>query len=206
MWRARVGAPVAGEDGGAHLDRRRPPGDRRRAETDASSINWPAPAAPHAGNSSRDQPLDGCGSHLSVAPAIRLRHRAAVTIFGIRPGSIPLPTARAQSWKAVSGRRHRLLELEPQRRERGFPACSLEKAHSTTGQSAGRPADLTPMAWLNPAPRKRASEALRNLAEDAGNDCRRGKLDWHEDTLAEVSAIGGHFNGTRFIVNWAAAA
>jgi hypothetical protein len=31
----RVGGPVAGEDGGAHLDLRRPPGARRRAETDA---------------------------------------------------------------------------------------------------------------------------------------------------------------------------
>jgi hypothetical protein len=40
----RVGAPMAGEDGGAHRDRRLP-GARRRAETDARSIIWTTPAA-----------------------------------------------------------------------------------------------------------------------------------------------------------------
>jgi hypothetical protein len=33
--------------------------------------------------------------------------------------------------------------------------------------------------------------------EEEGDDCRRGKLDWHDDALAEESATGGHFNGTR---------
>ena len=73
IWRAGVGGPVAGEDGGAHLERRRPPGDRRRAETGPTSIIWTAPLpAPSFSNSSTDQrPV---GPHLSVW---RPRHLAA---------------------------------------------------------------------------------------------------------------------------------
>jgi hypothetical protein len=39
--------------------------------------------------------------------------------------------------KAVSGRRHHLLELEPQRRERGFSSCTLKMPTRQPANSAG---------------------------------------------------------------------
>jgi hypothetical protein len=53
------------------------------------------------------------------------------------------------------------------------------------------------MAWQTPRPGKRASKALHNLdAKTQEMNCRRRKLDWHDDALAEESATGGHFSGT----------
>jgi hypothetical protein len=68
----RVGAPVAGEDRGAHRDRRRPPGARRRAETDARSIAEPVPvAAPVLPQFLEDQPPDGCQRPADLPPMAR---------------------------------------------------------------------------------------------------------------------------------------
>ena len=64
-----VAGRVAGEDGGAHRVLR--PGARRRAETDATSITWPAPSLPHPalqqfleGSSTRwlQVPISVCGA------------------------------------------------------------------------------------------------------------------------------------------------
>ena len=77
----RVGAPMAGEDVGAHRDRRRAP-DARRAETNATSITWPAPApaprAPAVPRGVNDQTRWLRSSSLSVS----LRHSAAARRCG----------------------------------------------------------------------------------------------------------------------------
>jgi hypothetical protein len=68
----RVGAPVGGEDSGAHLDLRRPPGARRRAETDARSIAGPVPvAAPVLPQFLEDQLPDGCLRPADLPPMAR---------------------------------------------------------------------------------------------------------------------------------------
>ena len=67
----RVDAPEAGRMVGAHLDLRRPPGDRRRADADAMSIAGPVPvAAPVLAQFLEDQLPDGCLRPADLTPMV----------------------------------------------------------------------------------------------------------------------------------------
>ena len=94
----RVGAPVAGEDGGAHRDLRLPPGNRRRADADARSIAGPVPgAAPVLPQFVEDQLPDGwpcdppiCRRSLSGTPEAARKRSELATPW---PCSWPNPSA-----------------------------------------------------------------------------------------------------------------
>ena len=79
-----VAGRVAGEDGGAHRDWRRPSGDRLRAETGPISIIWTAPLpAPRFSNSSTDQRPVAYGP-ISAWRRLLVLHRSAK-----RVGAVP---------------------------------------------------------------------------------------------------------------------